>query len=237
MRRSYWWLAALSGGLATLTRSMGLILLLIFLYEFVRQMGPQIQSVWRTHQYRYLLKMIPHLLAALLIPLGLVLYVYYLKLNLHDPLAFVHAQAHWRVGLTVPWYALFAAVRSMLTLPPFNFVTAHNIIDTSAFFLFLALLILGFVGPERFAMSQWSMLVFGLALLLYPLFFPGTPDATGLIYDPLPSLQRFVLEIFPAFIVLARFGRRPWFHEAYLLLSLPMLAFFVLQFLTGHWTI
>jgi hypothetical protein len=37
--------------------------------------------------------------------------------------------------------------------------------------------------------------------------------------------------------VLARLGRNNWFHQTYLLLSLPMLAFFTLQFLTGHWTI
>jgi hypothetical protein len=111
------------------------------------------------------------------------------------------------------------------------------IIDATALLLFLALLLLGFVGPERFAVSQWGILVFGLLTLLYPLFFPGTPDATGLIFDPLPSVQRFILEIFPAFIVLARFGRHHWLHEGYLVLALPLLAFFVLQFLTGHWTI
>jgi len=235
MRHNQWWLAGLFSGLAALTRSLGILLLIIFFYEFVIQVGPQLQSA--PHEWKNWKMLIYNLPAVLLIPLGPVLYTYYLNQRFHDRLALIHAQAHWRVGLTVPWYAPFTAIRSILTLPPFTFVTAHNIIDTTALLLFLALLILGFVGPEHFAMSQWSMLLFGLLALFYPLFFPGIPDATGLIYDPLISVQRFVIEIFPAFIVLARFGRRRWFHEGYLLLALPLLAFFVLQFLTHHWTI
>jgi hypothetical protein len=74
--------------------------------------------------------------------------------------------------------------------------------------------------------------------LLFAVIFPGIPGSNpALPYDPLPSMQRFVLEIFAGFIVLARLGRNNWFHQTYLLLSLPMLAFFTLQFLTGHWTI
>ena len=119
----------------------------------------------------------------------------------------------------------------MLTFSPFTFSTAHNIIDLTALFLFVTLLVLCFVGPERFAISQWSMLFFGIMALSLLLLFPGTA------YNPLPSMERYVLEVFPGFILLARLGRRPWFHQAYLLISLPMLGFFVIQFLTGHWTI
>ncbi len=237
MRRSSWWLAGLFGGLATLTRSMGLLLLLVFLYEFARQVLLPVQSKWHEWHFYRNLKLLTGLPASLLIPLGLAIYAYYLNLRFHDPLALFHAQVHWRIGPTAPWYAPGVALKSMSTISPFTFTTAHNIIDLTAIFLFLTLLVLCFVGPERFAFSQWSMLVFGLVALLYPLFYPGMPDATGIYYDVLPSTQRFVLEIFPCFILLARFGRRPWFHQAYLLLSLPLLAFFVLQFITGHWTV
>ncbi len=190
MRRGLWWAAGLSGGLATLTRSIGLLLLVVFLYEFARQ-----------------------------------------------ALAFSHVERHWRVGPFPPWHAPYLATRSILALSPYTFSTTHNIIDLTAFVLFFALLMLCFVGPERFAGSQWSMLVFGLMALMYPLFFPGIPSGAGLAYDVLPSTQRFMLEIFPCFILLARLGRRSWFHQAYLLLALPLLAFFVLQFITGHWTV
>lgn len=231
MRRRSWWLAGLFGGLATLTRSIGMALLLIFLYEFVRQVFPQVREAWQNKIWRRLLALLSGLLAALLIPLGLGIYAYYLELKMHDPLAFSHAQVYWRHGLAAPWYSPFIAIRDMLTLSPFTFSTAHNLIDTTALFLFLALLVLCFVGPERFHIHQWSMLFFGLMVLALAVLFPGAD------INPLPSMERFVLEIFPAFILLARLGRRPWFHQAYLILALPLLAFFTLQFLTGHWTI
>lgn len=237
LRRNSWWLAGLFGGLAALTRLMGLFLLLAFLYEFARQVLPQVRARWHERDFYQRFKLLTALPTALLIPLGLGIYVYYLGQRFHDPLALSHAQVHWRIGPTVPWYALDVALKSMSTLSPFTFTTAHNIIDLTAMFLFLTLLVLCFVGPERFAVNQWGMLLFGLVALLYPLFYPGIPDATGINYDVLPSTQRFVLEIFPAFILLARFGRRPWVHQAYLLLTLPLLAFFVLQFITGHWTV
>jgi Gpi18-like mannosyltransferase len=237
MRRGLWWPAGLFGGLATLTRSLGLLLLVAFLYEFVRQVLPQVRLAWRERRHWQALKPLSNLLASLLIPLGLGIYAYYLSQRFNDPLAFSHAETHWRVGPFPPWYAPYEAVKSISILSPYTFSTVHNIIDLTALMLFFVLLILCFVGPGRFAMSQWSMLVFGLMALMYPLFFPGMPSVVGLAYDVLPSTQRFILEIFPCFIMLARLGRRSWFHQGYLLLALPLLAFFVLQFITGHWTV
>ncbi len=231
MRRGSWWLAGLSGGLATLTRSIGLALLLVFLYEFARQVFPAIKEAWHDKRHVQSLKLLSGLLPAPLIPLGLGIYAYYLNRRFHDPLAFSHAEAHWHLGLSVPWYSPVTAVRAMLTFSPFTFSTTHNVIDLSALLLFVTLLILCLLGPERFASNQWSMLLFGVMALALPLLYPGTA------YNPMPSMERYVLEIFPGFILLARLGRRSWFHQAYLMLSLPLLAFFTLQFLTGHWTI
>lgn len=234
IRRAFWWRAGIFGGLAVLTRSAGLLLLPIFIYEFLRQTLPQtqqLQQAWQYKQYRYALRKISYLLAALLIPLGLGIYAFYLNLKFHDPLAFSHAQAQWRIGPSLPWYAFLVIINNVMTSSPYTFVISHSVIDLAAFLFFLLLLILCFVGPERFKMSQWSLPMFGLLALLFPLIFPG------LYNTPLASMERFVLEIFAGFILLARLGRRPWFHQWYLILSLPMLAFLTLQFLTDHWTV
>src|SRR6266852_518255 len=69
MRRGSWWLAGLFGGLATLTRSIGLLLLAVFLYEFVRQVLPQLRQTWLKKQHLQGLRMLSGLPAALLIPL------------------------------------------------------------------------------------------------------------------------------------------------------------------------
>ena len=166
-----------------------------------------------------------------------VFYAYGLSVRFHDPLAFDHAQVYWRTGLSFPWVGPFLALKSIFTLSPFTFAVPHDIIELTALGLFIALLVLCFVGPERLRRDQWSFAFFGLLAILFSLLFPGIPSPGGIPYDPLPSMQRFVLEMFFGFIILARLGRRPWFHQGYLLLSLPMLAFFTLQFMTGHWTV
>ncbi len=237
VRRRSWWLAGLFGAVTTLTRSIGLFLALIFLYEFARQVLPDMPGTWKDKQYRNTFKQLSGLLAILFIPLGLVVYAYYLSQRLNDPLAFLHAQVYWREGLHGPWYAPFVAIKSIFTLSPFTFAIPHDFIELTMLGLFLTLMVLCFVGPERFSASQWSLPIFGLLALLYALIFPGAPGPHGIPYDPMPSMERFVLEIFAGFILLARLGRRSWFHQIYLLVALPMLAFFVLQFITGHWTI
>ena len=237
LRRGSWWLAGLFGFLATLTRSIGLFMIVIFLYEFIRQRYPQVHQAWQNKERQQLLRQLADLAAVVLIPLALALYAYGLKQRFGDPLAFTHAQINWRQGLSFPLVAPFIALKLLFTEPPFTFVSPHLIIDLTALALFTALLVLCFVGPEKIERHQWSFALFGIMALVYSLIFPGIPGPPGAPYDPIPSMERFVLEIFICFIILARLGRRKWIHQGYLLISLPILAFLVLQFITGHWTI
>ncbi len=237
MRRSFWWLAGLFGALATLTNIVGIFLFVIFLCEFGRQVLPSLRQAWRDKQTKQSLHLATGALAALLIPFSLGVYAYSLKVTFGDPLAFVHAQTHWTRGISLPWVGPLLAMKGIVQQPHSLFAVPHDIFDLTALLLFLTLMVLCFFGPEHLTRNQWPFALFGLLLLFYALLFPGIPPAGGLPYDPLPSMERIVLSIFPGFILLARLGRRPWFHQGYLMLSLPMLAFFVLQFITGHWTV
>ena len=237
LRRGSWWLAGLFGGLAALSRSIGLLLFVIFFYEFLRLRLPDLRQAWNDKQVIRALPALVGLLPSLLIPLGLGVYMLGLRTRFGDPLAFTHAQVHWREGLSAPWVAPLLTLKFIVRQPLMTFYVVHNIIDLSAFVLFAVLVVLSFVGPVRLRRDQWSFGFFALIALIYSVLFPGIPHIVGLAYDPLPSMQRFVLELFVCFIILARLGRRPSFHLGYLLLSLPLLAFFTLQFLTGHWTI
>jgi Gpi18-like mannosyltransferase len=236
VRRGSWWLAGLFGLLATLTRSSGIFLALVFVWEYLRQNWPLLREEWQYKELSRMVRPLANLTAMLLIPLGLAIYSFGLYRRFHDPLAFIHAQSNWRQGLTFPLYAPLATLKKLVTLPLFSFTTAHNIIDLTATVLFATLIIMCFFGPYRLNRSQWTLPLFGLLILITTMLYPNLPRAGG-IYDPLASTQRLVLEAFVGFIILARLGRRPWFHQLYLLISLPMLAFLTLQFMTGHWTV
>lgn len=241
LRRRYWWFAGLFGALATLTSVTGIFLLAVFIYEFVRYAFTLLQQQSDTEQtgqmkrVNYYIHLLVNGVAALLIPLGLDVYTYGLKVSFGDPFAFWHAQSYWTAGVRPPWVAPLLTLKDVLHLPHFLFIIPHDIIDLAILCLFLILLVLCFVGPERLHRNQWSFALFGLLVLLYGLLFPSLPGTGGLPYDPLLPLEGFILSIFPAFIILARIGRRTRFHRGYLLLALPLLACFTLLFITGRW--
>jgi hypothetical protein len=52
-------------------------------------------------------------------------------------------------------------------------------------------------------------------------------------FSPLMSTSRYVLVLFPAFVVLAQLGRHRRLHYSWLILSLLLLGFFLYAFLSG----
>lgn len=234
LRRRHWWLAGLFGAIATLTDIRGIFLFLVFLYEFMRVVWP----VVRGNKFsRGLLIKNVGVLASLLIPLALILYAYALKRVFGDALAFLHAQSYWGVGFKLPWVGLVLTLHDLLHLPRLLFVIPHDLIDIIALVLFVVLLVLCFTGPERLRRDQWVFALSGILLLLYALITPARAPSAGLPYDPLASMERYVLCIVVGFMLLARYGRRQWFHMSYLLISLPLFVLLLLLFLTGHWIV
>jgi hypothetical protein len=53
--------------------------------------------------------------------------------------------------------------------------------------------------------------------------------------QPLVSMARYILEIFPAFLLLAIWSRSPWVNRLVLYLSLLGLLFFSAQFAIWGW--
>ncbi len=220
MRRGQWWLAGLVGFLASLTRSAGLFLLVPFAYEYLRQHDFQLKS------------MRLDVIAGGGMPLRIFAFGVYCYYRFHDFLAFSHAQANWHRSLHGPWHGLFDSFyviilhRSIL-----SFDSIHNVIDLTAGLIMLALVVLSFVGPWKFPRPLLSYALYGAAVYLFLLVFPS--DGTF----PLQSLSRLVLELFPAFIVLAAIGKKEQFNLYYVVLSICVLSFLLLQFLTGGWVV
>jgi hypothetical protein len=202
MRRRRWWLAGLLGFLAALTRSSGVLLLAPFVVEFF--------LAWRVGKARW-----HQALAGLLLPAGVAAYSVYLTIRFGAPLAFAHnSGVSWRHTLTLPWQ-----IPSQI-LAAFAHLTDQGQIGAAHFVLNLAA-VLAFAG---LVVAIWRLLPFSytaysLAILAYVLSFTASEPTAAVA-----GVGRYVLLIFPAFMVLGVWGKHKWVHHALLIGMLPLLA-------------
>jgi Gpi18-like mannosyltransferase len=219
MRRANWWLAGLFGFLAALTRSVGVILLLPFCYEYIRQ-------------HRFSLRaMRLDALAGVLIPAGLGVFSLYCYFQFHDALAFSHAQSTWNRQLRAPWQPFILALHYIHHNALLSFISIHTVLDLSASVFILLLLVLCFVGLWKFSRDHLVYAIYAVGIYIMVISFP----TIGIV--PLAAYSRYMLEVFPAFIVLAAIGKKRQPNLYYLTLSLTLLSFLLLQFLTGRWIV
>ncbi len=226
MRRQKWWLAGILGLFAALTRSAGLLLIIPYLYE-----------VWVTHKSIFgshrsvsheILSMSPGVLPAFLIPLGTLIYCFDCWKLYQNPLAFATVQSHWDRHITWPWVGIGTAILELFFIQPFgSFFEVHTILDLTATISFIVLAILGW-RKLRMSYNIWIVL-----LLFYMLISPGTGQLFAL-----ESNQRFVLEMFPAFITLAALSvKYPRLHQG-LLIAFPFLqATLAVLFVLNRWMV
>ncbi len=222
MRHGNWWLAGLFGFFASLTRSAGIFLLVPFCYEYIRQREFDIRRI------RF------DVVSGGLIAAGLGAYAVYCYFKFHDFLAFSHAQAAWNHHLEPPWYGIVGSITAISQSGGLiGFQSMRNLLDLVPNLMIFGLIVLIFVGPWRFPRSMWSYGIYAFVAWLFLQLFPV--GGTGLF--PLQSVSRYLLELFPAFIILAAFGKYRMFHMNYLVISGALLFFLLTQFLTGHWVL
>jgi hypothetical protein len=219
MRKQRWWLAGLLGCLAALTRSAGLLLIAPYLYElwlareniFVR---------WRP--------LASGIVPLLLLPLGTLIYSFYCWKMTGNPLIFATVQDHWARQLSWPWVGLVQVCFELFLNQPFgSFNEVHILLDLCATPGFITLIVLGW-RKIRVSYSIWVIL-----LMLYIILTPSVGQR-----DPLISNQRFVLEMFPAFITLAKISlEKPRLHQVLMLLFPVLLATLSLLFVMNRWMV
>jgi hypothetical protein len=226
MRRQKWWLAAILGFFAALTRAAGVLLVIPFLYE-----------LWITRDaitsgdkniFHKILSTLSRVLPLLIIPLGTLIYCLYCWKLFGNPLAFAAVQSHWDRHITWPWVGILSSLRELLLIQPFgSFFEVHLLLDLVATISFIALAILGW-RKLRMSYNIWIVL-----LLFFMLISPAIAQ-----HDVLVSNQRFVLEMFPAFITLAALGVKfPRLHLG-LLISFPFLqATLAMLFVLNRWMV
>ena len=132
--------------------------------------------------------------AAVVAPLiGIAAWMLYLAADLHDPLAFVHAQKGWDRSLALPWDTFSSFIRTSNTGMPWRWLRP-------------------------------SYALYMTALLLVPL-------ATG----SLLSMPRFLLVMFPMYLVLAILGRRTAVHETLLVVGMGLGCLFMALYAQWYW--
>ena len=206
-RRGNFISAGVFGGLAALTRVEGVLTMLPLAYEMVH--------AWRERRGTTLTRGV---IGLLLVPGGLGIYMGYLYALVADPLYFLRIQNDWNRHLAAPWVSMFNTWREIRAHALASSLSANLLIELVFTGGFLILMIVAF---RRLRPSY--ALYFAASLLL--------PMSTA----SLMSMPRFVLVIFPAFMLLALWGRRPEINSLIVSLSLPVLGLFTVLFANWYW--
>ena len=213
-RRGRWWEAGLTGLLASLTRLVGLILVPVVLLEWWQQRkkgaGTETRPSWQG------------LAAAVLMPVGTLVYMLYLQWSVGDPLAFMRASQAWARQPKSP----LAMISEMVVTPSQGWGAAlgtgalplDNWLDLFFVMFFLA------IGVILLLRRQWSE---GAYVLLGALI----PFSSGLLM----SQRRYMWVLFPAFILLALWGENKWVDRVVTVASLMGLALFTALFANWYW--
>lgn len=166
-RKSQWWLVGVLGCLLSLTRSLGVLILLPMLYEYL------LERQFNLRQVRF------NILYLLLIPCGLALFSAYNYWLVGDPFAFksIQSASGWDRGATNPLTVILTGLWNGLKNRD-----VRDLIEASSSLLCLALLCFNFNKIRH------SYLIFGFYSLLVPL-------STGLESMPRYILPVFPLYI------------------------------------------
>ena len=212
-RHGRWGAAGLLAAAAGLTRLVGVVVIPLLAWEWWRQMRG------REGGKRPALFTLPLVLAPLA---GIGVFIVYLWRVFGDPLAFVHGAAAWARQPQ----SVLVTVADLLQKPVGGWGTAvlagqihiDNWLDFSLALFFLAL------GLVLLRKKRYGEAAFVLLGVLIPL-------NSGLLM----SLRRYVWVLFPAFILLAEWGERPWVDKVITTFSLLGLALFTALFANGYW--
>lgn len=200
------WLAGILGFLAALTRLQGVILLLPLAWILLRHRGFR----WRSPGWAGL--------SALLVPLGTILFLAYQRYRVGETSMLRTYEGQLYARFVLPWENLLASVQLILS-PEGSFVDILNLLIT---FLFIVLVVAVWRKlPKEYGIYSAFTL---LALML---------RMTTL--QPLVSMSRYVLAIFPAFMLLGAWGQNPWVNRLILYLSIALLIYLTGQFVLWGW--
>ena len=149
-------------------------------------------------------------------PAGLIMYMIYLFNQTGNPLYFLEAERHWLRVLSVPGFGVWQLINQIF-MPDFLSKYPTALLDLISFVLGFGLILRSF----RFLNREYS---------LYALFSILIPLSTS----SLASFPRFLILIFPIFIVLALMKNKVW-QIIYVGVSFLLLCLFSMMYIQGVW--
>jgi hypothetical protein len=205
-RTDHWLTAGLLGGLAALSRPVGVWVVLPLAIEAFLE--------WRAGRLRPWRPMWRPAVAVVLPGVFLLGWMWFQWMRYGDPLAFLHAQDGWNREVGPPWDTLIAFLNGRFSLH----TGFHSLTD-------LAFTLIGIAG----VILSWRWLrpsytAWFAVMMLVPLM-------TG----SLVSMPRFVLVMFPLYLVLAILGRRQGVHETLLVVGMGVSGVYMALYAQWYW--
>ena len=204
-RKGKWNLAGIMALLASLTRLQGCILLFPLTYEYLEQ-----------RDFR-LCNLIWSGLAVFSAPVGLVSFVLFRYFNGYPPLRETY-EVYWASTAVFPWESLARAGHTLLA----GRSALADVLDLIfvCFFTFLTV-----IACRRLPR------IYGIYMATTILFLLSRTNAI----HPLLGMSRFVLSLFPAFILLAIAGQNSLTNRLIVYLSVMLLVYLTGQFVMWGW--
>ena len=205
-RHRRWSIAGLLGGLAAITRVTGILLLPALAAEYWLQ-----RKTGTRRMFEWLW------LSA--IPAGLGLYLYLNQLLFGAPLAFTEiVRDHWGKQFAWPWHGLWASWERIVAWPWSHYAVTVGFAEFTAG----VALIVGALLAFRFLRLSYAIYVAGMSVLVISTSF-------------LLSTPRYLLTVFPLFMLLGLLVRYPTLFKSILLVEAVLLGFLTSTYVRGWW--
>lgn len=230
MRTRRWAAAGVAGGLAALTRNMGVLLALPFVLEYwssLREGGTNPRELLSWNGAR---RHLGSLLWVGVIGAGGLTYVAFLWWRFGEPFAFANTQSLYGRDSLMPWSTLYHGyVFGLRHVMALNLPLTWNDIYFTTQLLFVTLVLVVLVAS--LGRIRWSYWVIILYSFLIPLFGPSTKG----FVDYFISFSRYSLLILPLFLSLASLLRNRWLYRAYMAVSVGLLVVLLYEWSKHRW--
>ncbi|MBM4465222.1 MAG: hypothetical protein FJ014_06700 [Chloroflexi bacterium] len=221
-RKGRWLMASITGLLAALTKQLGLLLLFPLLYEYLAQ-SPNRKSQIANRKFQ------GDVLLLALIPIGTLAFLLFRHFCIGEPFLVETYGARWGVNVSWPWSNIADSLAAIFNTGRFPALNPEDTLSRRIFYntfdlacggLFLFLTIVSF---RRLRLSYGLYMISVLFVVLMQNFRPPYPIA---------ALPRYVLVLFPGFMVLGAMVKNKPLHWAIVYCSTLLLGLFTAMFAT-----